>query len=175
MRLVVADASSLILLAKCALLRTYGSRVILVVPRKVLEEAAARELWEAHPDAEEIARCVEEDVLRVKSVTSGQELPLNLGAGEAATVHLFLEEKADLLLSDDRRALTTCRLLAIPFTTTPRVIVDLRASGVIPPEQARRALEKIAVVGRYSREVIAAALAALQETRDDETDDDPSA
>jgi hypothetical protein len=31
-------------------------------------------------------------------------------------------------------------------------------------------LEKVAVAGRYSREVIAAALAALQESHHDETD-----
>lgn len=172
---VVADASSVILLAKCGLLRTYSSRVTLIVPRQVMEEAAARELWETYPDAEEIARCAADDLLRVRSGTSAQELPIALGAGEAAAIRLFLEEKADLLLSDDRRALIACRLLAIPFTTTPRVIVDLRASGTIPPGQARRALEKIAVVGRYSREVVAAAMVALQEIRDDETDDNPSA
>jgi predicted nucleic acid-binding protein len=160
---VVADASSLILLAKCGLLRAYAGRVALVAPREVVEEAAARELWEIHPDAQEIARCIEEDLLRVKSVTAARELPLDLGAGEAAAVRLFLDETADLLLSDDRRALIACRLLAIPFTTTPRVIVDLRASGAIPAEGARRALEKVAVAGRYSRDVIAAALAALQE------------
>lgn len=175
MRLVVADASSLILLAKCSLLRTYGRRVTLVAPRSVVDEAAARQLWQVHPDAREIARCVEEGLLRVEKVTSRRRLPLSLGPGEGAAVRLFWEVRADLLLSDDRRALTTCRLLAIPFTTTPRVIVDLRAAGAIQPEQARRALEKIAVVGRYSRDVIAAALAALQEIRDDETDDDPIA
>ena len=165
MRVVVADSSSLILLAKCSLLRSYTGRVQLVAPRQVIEEAAAPELWEFHPDAREIARCAEEGTLRVEEATHEAELPLSLGAGEAAAIRLFLAEKADLLLSDDRRALTTCRLLAIPFTTTPRVIVDLAAAAAIEPVRARRALEKIAVVGRYSRDVIAAALTALQETQ----------
>ncbi|HEX5760213.1 MAG TPA: hypothetical protein VF121_13565 [Thermoanaerobaculia bacterium] len=174
MRVVVADASSLILLAKCSLLRVYSQRVALFVPPSVLREAAAPELWETHPDSEEIARCAEEGLIRGEAVSSRLELPLALGAGEADAIRLFLARRADLLLSDDGRALRTCRILGIPFTTTPRVVVDLRAGAVIGTGRARRALEKMAVAGRYSREVIAAALAALQEIQHGETDDDPT-
>jgi predicted nucleic acid-binding protein len=173
-RVVVADASSLILLAKCSLLSTYGRRVTLLAPHRVLAEAAARHLWQAHPDAAEIARCAEEGLVRAEAVRSRRRLPLALGEGEAAAIRLFLARKADLLLSDDGRALRACRLLGVPFTTTPRVIVDLRAAGAIPAPRARRALEKLAVAGRYSRDVIAAALAALLENQHDETDDDPT-
>lgn len=175
MLVVVADASSLILLAKCALLRTYGQRVTLLAPRRVLAEAAGEALWAAHPDAEEIARCAEEGLIRAEAVRSRRVLPLALGAGEADAIRLFLAKGADLLLSDDGRALRTCRMLNVPFTTTPRLIVDLRASGAIPRARARRALEKVAVAGRYSRDVIAAALTALQESPHDETDDDSHA
>jgi predicted nucleic acid-binding protein len=163
MRVVVADTSSLILLAKCSLLRIYARRVDLLVPRAVMREAATPKLRKAYADAEEIARCHEEGLLRLRTVTSHRKLPIRLGRGEAAAIRLFLAEDADLLLSDDRRALVTCRLLGVPFTTTPRVAVDLRASGAIGADRARQALEKLAVVGRYSRDVIAAALAALQE------------
>lgn len=165
MRLVVADASSLILLAKCSLLRTYAERVTLLVPRRVLEEAASENLWEEHPDAQLIARCEDEGMLRCEVVISREKLPLSLGEGEAEAIRLFLEKKADVLLSDDARALKTCRLLDVPFTTTPRVIVDLEGCGAIRMADARRALEKLAVVGRYSRDVLAAALVAIQENR----------
>lgn len=174
MRRVVADASALILLAKCSLLGVYGERVRLLAPRQVLKEAAVEELWQDHPDAAEIARCVERGLVREELVRSRRRLPLAVGEGEAATLRLFLAERADLLLSDDGRALRSCRLLGVPFTTTPRVIVDLHADGVTRRGRARRALEKIAVAGRYSREVIAAALAALLETRHDDADDDPT-
>lgn len=172
MRLVVADASSLILLAKSSLLRLYGERVTLLAPRQVLGEAAAEDLWHRHPDAAEIARCAEEGLVREEIVRSRRQLPLSLGDGEAAAIRLFLARKADVLLSDDGRALRVCRLLGVPFTTTPRVIVDLRSNGVIALDRARRALEKVALEGRYSRDVIAAALVALVETLDDDTHDD---
>jgi predicted nucleic acid-binding protein len=171
---VVADASSLILLAKCSLLGVYGRQVTLRAPRQVLREAAAEELWEEHPDAAEIARCTEQGLVKEAVVRSRRRLPLSLGEGEAAAIRLFLAERADLLLTDDGRALRTCRLLGVPFTTSPRVIVDLCWRGVVPPARARRALEKVAVAGRYSRAVIAAALAALLEARHDDTDDDPA-
>jgi predicted nucleic acid-binding protein len=111
-----------------------------------------------------IAEAIDEGLLRVASVRSRRKLPLALGRGEAAAIRLFLQERADLLLTDDGRAIRTCRLLAIPFTTTPRVVVDLHRDGALDTATARRALEKLAVVGRYTREIIAAALVALRET-----------
>lgn len=166
MRIVVADASSLILLAKCSLLRTYCERVEVLTPRRVLEEAADRDLWEKHPDAEQIAACAEEGLIRAETVDSDRRLPVQLGAGEADAIRLFLEAEADVLLSDDGRALRACRLLSVPFTTSPRVVVDLRKAGAVELQAARQALEKLAVVGRYAREIIAAALTALHEQED---------
>lgn len=157
----------MILLAKCSLLRAYCERVELIAPRRVLEEASAAELWEKHPDAELIARCAHAGLIRQEGVDAGDRLPLQLGAGEADAIRLFLQVKADLLLSDDGRALRACRLLAIPFTTSPRVAVDLRKCGAVELRVARQALEKLAVVGRYSRAVIAAALIALQEDEEE--------
>lgn len=172
MRLIVADVSSLILLAKCSLLSTYAERVRLLAPRRVFEEAASAGLREEHPDAEMIARCEKNGLLQIESVRSRRRLPLALAKGEADAIRLFLEKEADLLLSDDARAIKTCRLLDLPFTTTPRVVVDLARARVIETAAARRALEKLAVAGRYSRDILAAALVAIQEERHDDANDD---
>lgn len=162
-RVVVADACSLILMAKCEVLHPYGGSVTLLAARQVVAEAASVELQRRHVDALRIARAVADGRLVVKAVRSRRRLPVALGPGEAATIRLFLQERADLVLTDDGRALRTCRLLAVPFTTTPRVVVDMHAAGRLRRPEARRALEKLAVVGRYATEVIAAALAALLE------------
>lgn len=163
-RIVVADASSLILMAKCSLLRPYGERADLVVARRVLQEVATRDLQRTYPDALDIARAVERGTLRVIPVRTRRKLPISLGPGEAATIRLFLQEDADLVLSDDGRAIRACRILELPFTTTPRVVVDLHRAGALSHERARHALEKLAVIGRYANEVIAAALNALEES-----------
>jgi predicted nucleic acid-binding protein len=163
MRVVVADACSLILMEKCSLLRTYGSRVELMAPRQVIEEVASPELQSLHADAANIARAISEGAIVVKVVRSRQKLPIALGPGEAATIRLFIQEGAELVLSDDGRALRTCRLLGIPFTTTPRVIVDLHQAGDLNKADARRALEKLAIFGRYSSDIVGAAIAQLTE------------
>ncbi|MGH7823391.1 MAG: hypothetical protein ACREQ9_26825 [Candidatus Binatia bacterium] len=163
MRVVVADASSLILMAKTSILGTYGAHVSLLIPSQAFAEVASPRLRKVHPDARLIARTVDDGLVQVRSVRSRRKLPLSLGAGEAATVRLFDEAKADLVLSDDGRAIRVCRLLGIPFTTTPRVVVDLVSSKALGRGDGRRALEKLAVLGRYAPEIIAAALAALEE------------
>ena len=62
--------------------------------------------------------------------------------------------------------------MGLSFTTSPRVVVDLYREGVIRLPKARTALETLAVAGRYTREVIAAALVALlEEQEDDQTND----
>ena len=53
--------------------------------------------------------------------------------------------------------------MGLPFTTSPRVVVDLYREGGIGLPKARTALETLAVAGRYARDVIAAALVALLE------------
>ena len=75
------------------------------------------------------------------------------GRGEAAAIRLLLQADADLLLSDDGRAIRTCRIMGLPFITAPRVVVDLYRDGVIRLSRARAALEMLAVAGRYARDV----------------------
>lgn len=163
MKVVIADASSLILAAKTAILETYAARVMLIVPKDAFEEVAAQRLRTRHPDAQRIARAAELGLFEVRSVRSRKKLPLALGRGEAAAVRLYAEARADLIWCDDGRAIRVCRLLNIPFTTSPRVVVDLVSVRALGRKDGRHALEKLVVVGRYAPEIIAAALAALEE------------
>lgn len=174
MRVVVADASSLILLAKCAVLRAYSRRVDLQVPHQVIDEVASAPLVLRHADATLVAGLVKDGSIRAVEVVSDRSLPLALGRGEAAAIRLVVQADADLLLSDDGRAIRTCRIMGLPFTTSPRVVVDLYRAGVIRLPKARTALETLAVAGRYAREVIAAALVALLEEQEDDQANDHS-
>ena len=142
------------------------------MPRQVFDEVASPPLVLRHADAALVARLVKAGFLRVVEVVSGRNLPLALGRGEAAAIRLVLEADADLLLSDDGRAIRTCRILGLPFITSPRVVVDLYRDGIVRLSNARAALETLAVAGRYARDVIAAALVALQEEQEgDQTHD----
>ena len=174
MRVVVADASSLILLAKCTVLREYSRKIDLQVPHQVIDEVASEPLVLRYADAALVARLIEEGLVRAVEVVSRRSLPLALDGGEAAAIRLLLQADADLLLSDDGRAIRTCRIMGLPFTTSPRVVVDLYRQGVIRLPKARTALETLSVAGRYARDVIAAALVALQEEQEDDQTNDRS-
>jgi predicted nucleic acid-binding protein len=162
-RIIVSDASSLILLAKTDMLETYSHRVTLIAPTAVFQEAASSALQARYADARTISALADAGRLHVEKVTSRRKLPIALGTGEAQTIRLFLQSKADAVLSDDGRAIRTCRMLGVPFSTTPRVIVDLHRAELVTTREARRSLEKLAIIGRYAPEIVAAALVRLTE------------
>ena len=150
------------------MLRDYAQSVELRAPRQVFDEVASTRLVRRYPDAANIAALAEEGSVRVVTVVSRRSLPLALGPGEAAAIRLWFEAEADLLLSDDGRAIRTCRILGLPFTSSPRIVVDLHKNGAIRRSRARKGLEMLAIAGRYSRDVIAAALVVLQEEHEDD-------
>ena len=87
MRVVVADASSLILLAQCSLLRDYSRRVDLQVPRQVIDEVASAPLVRRSADAALVAGLVEEGTVRAVEVVSRRSLPLALGPEKRRLSH----------------------------------------------------------------------------------------
>jgi len=78
-------------------------------------------------DAVRIAEAIDEGLLHVASVRSRRKLPLALGRGEAAAIRLFLQERADLLLTDDGRAIRTSR------TTSSRGTPQVSSPSPMPP------------------------------------------
>ncbi len=156
MKKVVADASSLILLAKCSLLENLTAVVQLYIPEKVLQECTGGELIDKYPDAAIITELVKQQKIHVMVPSKGK-----MEKGEDEAVALFEEIKADLFLCDDGRAIKICRVLQIPFTTSPRVVVDLYRKNLIDIDRAKEALNRLEILGRYSKDIIANALLDL--------------
>jgi predicted nucleic acid-binding protein len=162
-RIVIVDASSCVLLQKCGLLAVLAEMVDLVVPRAAFEECASTSLCRRHPDAAAIRILAEAGRVQVRDdVDTVLDLPA-LGAGEAACIRLFRAGRADAVLTDDGRAIRSCRFLGVPFLTSPRVVVDLARAGRITTSTARAAIERLAVAGRYAPDIIGAAFLALAE------------
>src|ERR1700741_1131727 len=116
MKKLVADSSSLILLGKRSLLKTLTQVVGLYIPETVFQECAGENLRQKHPDAIGIWELVKEKKIHVEKLNKRRE------KGEDEAILLFKEIKADIFLSDDGRAIKICKVLKIPFTTSPRVI-----------------------------------------------------
>jgi predicted nucleic acid-binding protein len=164
--MIVFDASTLILLAKAELLETFlqSSRVDAMIPREVAREAC--EVKES-ADALLIRRLVGEkriDVasLKERGVYTKLRRDLGLGSGEAEAIGLALAKKADLVATDDRRAIDACKLLNLAFTSAPAILIRMYEQGVVDEESALRKLAVLEREGRYKKSIIAAVRARLE-------------
>jgi len=161
MKILVADASSLILLTKTGVLSILCETASMMIPASVEREVCGPAAMKKHADAVIVSGLIESGKIQVESVRLRRRLHVSLGRGEREAILLFLQEDADLILTDDGRAIRACRMLKIPFSASPRIVLDLQQAGRMSRKDARRALEKLSVLGRYSIDVIAAAFEKL--------------
>ena len=169
MKVVVSDTSSLILLSKSSVLEAACSSYEIYLPPSVEREASSSELRDKYPDAAKIHDLIREGVLKVRKISSRKrQMPIQLGVGEADAIRLFLQLKAHVLLSDDGKAIKTCRLLKIPFTISPNIVMELYLKGTLSRDQALLGLEKLRIFGRYPPDIIASLMLRMIPEEDSE-------
>ncbi len=169
-KILVMDASSLILLGKCGLIGILSKEFRVIIPRKVLDEVADEEILKQYPDANVIAELVRTKKIEVISTEKGRvKIPITLDEGETEAILLARQMENAILVTDDGKAIKACRYLKIPFIVSPKVVTDLYCSGKIGMMDAKRSIEKLGIIGRYSPEIISEALIRLKEARDVET------
>ncbi len=168
---MVADSSSLILLAKCSLLEIVCGLFDVFVPTAVVVEVASEDLIKDHPDAALISELISKGALTVQNAGSGEFLSSqSLHRGEKEAIELAIKRSGALLATDDGKAIKAARFLKVPFVITPKIVTELFRLQKISLKKAHGSLEKLAKIGRYSPEIIADALVSLMEERDDKTD-----
>ncbi len=167
---LVMDASSLILLGKCGLIEVLSKEFRVIIPRKVFDEVADEEIVKQYPDANVIAELVHGGKIEVTSIEKRSvKFPITLDEGETETILLARQMENAILVTDDGKAIKACRYLKIPFIISPKVVTDLYRTGKISMTEAKRSIEKLGIIGRYSPEIISEALIRLKEVRDVET------
>ena len=169
-KILVVDASSLILLGKCGLIEVLSKEFRVIIPRKVLDEVADEEILKQYPDANVIAELVHGRKIEVTSIEKRSvKFPITLDEGETEAILLVRQMGNAILVTDDGKAIKACRYLKIPFIISPKVVTDLYRLGKIGMMEAKHSIEKLAIIGRYSPEIISEALIRLKEARDVET------
>lgn len=168
MILVVADASSLILLEKIKLLDTLLQHEIRVtIPKEVQKEAVEKGRIKRAPDAFALEEKIKQGRISVKEVHGKKQVKnlmttFKLEAGEAEAIALFQQEKADLLTTDDRFAINACRALNIPISGSTSFVTSSFEKGLISKNQGMQMIETLAKEGRYKDEIIFQALHTIQ-------------
>jgi predicted nucleic acid-binding protein len=167
MPLMVADSSALILLAKCGLLEIVCDLFDVIVPAAVNIEVASEKMAKNYPDAALISVLTSKGKIKVQSPGSDRPpIPIALHKGEEEALLLAIKLGGSLLATDDGKAIKAARFLSVPFIVTPKIVVELFRLQKISLKKARESLEKLGKIGRYSPEIIAAALISLLEKED---------
>lgn len=168
MLLVIADASSLILLEKIALLDTLLRHdVRFIIPLEVQKEAVEKGKMKKYPDAFRLEEKISQNRITVgiaKNKNHVQNLmtSFKIEAGEAEAISLFQQEKADLLATDDRFAIRACRALNIPVSGSAAFVTNSFDRGLINKSQGVQMLETLNKEGRYKGDIIFKALHKIQ-------------
>ena len=164
---IIADASSLILLAKCGLLETVVRFFEIRIAPAAVEEASAKNLFEKYPDAALIANLISQGEIAVQDPGDLEiPIPWSIHPGEKEALKLMLRNKGAVLATDDGKAIKAARFLHLPFIVTPKIVTELFRLKKIPFSKAKDSLERLGIIGRYSPEIIAEALIAVMEAKD---------
>jgi len=171
MKRIIADSSSIILLAKCSLLEDVCKHFEVLAPTAALEESASKKLAKKYPDAALISKMINTGAIEITSPGEGRlHLPFSVHRGEKEALLLSLKFKKALFATDDGKAIKAARFLNIPFIISLKMVIELVRLKLISFPKARKSIEKLGKIGRYSPEIIAEALISLMEVKDGQTD-----
>lgn len=161
---IVADSSALILLAKCSLLEILCDFYEVISPSSVISEVASGEIIKNYPDAIVIASLSSKGKIRIQDPKKGKsQLPLSLHPGEKDALLLAAERQDCLLATDDGKAVKAAKFMKIPFIISPKIVIELFRLKKLSFKDARRSIEKLSIIGRYSPDIIADVLVLLTE------------
>ena len=148
----IFDASTLILLAKTTLLRSFTTSYEIIITPMVKKEALAKKEQE---DTHIIHQLIEQKIITIAEPVNTETLTHDflIGAGEAEALQLALKEKT-LLCTDDWRAIKACKILDIPFNTAIHCLLHIFQKGTIDKTLALEKLKNLETYGRYNTFII---------------------
>ena len=156
MQLIVADASSLILLTRVDLMAVVLEEFQVTIPERVYEECVNEETLKRFPDALAIQQWAQDKKLEVKKVDASKyKFLYKVSQGEKEAIALSLEYAESILLTDDGNAVKIAKYLKKAFIISPLVVLDLYQLEKISYETARRSIERLNIIGRYLPNLIA--------------------
>lgn len=164
----VLDASTLILIAKIEALDLFlaSPKLDVAIPVEVEKECCA---VKKSLDALMIRKALDEIRIKVvaaknKRLVSKLQRDFGLGKGEAESIALALEEKAQIVGIDDKNGINACKLLGIPFTTAIGILIRMREKDILPVNEALAKLAALATYGRYKQSILHDARRKLEAT-----------
>ncbi|MBI2672308.1 hypothetical protein HYX16_05220 [Candidatus Woesearchaeota archaeon] len=159
----IADSSSIILLEKTKLLGKLVKKFNIIISKEVEREAIEKGKEKKYPDAYHIEEKIRNNLINVKEVKDQNKVNIimkdfNIEKGESESIVLFSQEKANLLLTDDKLAFNACKSIDIPATGALALITESYNKKIINKEEAINMIKILAKEGRYKNQLIFQAL-----------------
>jgi len=153
--MLVSNTSTLVLLAKIDLLEKFLDIASpITIPSQVKIEYSFDKtsyyfklLEKMVSDKRIIVKQVNESEL--KNVLQN----FRLDKGEAAVYRLYKKGGYKAILTDDGELIKLCKLDGVPFLCSLAIVIRLYERKIITKEEASEKLEKLNVIGRYSKEI----------------------
>lgn len=160
MTIIICDSSLLILLSKLEMLDLLIEAFDnVIIPQAVYSEAVTLGKILKKMDAFLIEKQVKEKKINLKQIKDKAEKEnliknFNLHDGEAEAIVLYIEEKADLLGTDDYKTLKVCKILEIKYFTTLLFIIRCFSNKKLSKESTLLKFENLKEIGWYKENII---------------------
>ncbi len=158
-KVIISDASTLILLEKIALLDNLFKNFNFIISQEVYSEAVIKGKNAKYENAYSIENKINKNLIKVKNIKEKKKFnqivnEFGLAEGEAESIILFLQEKADFLATDDHKAINVCKIYKIPFITALTFVISALDMHIITKNQADKMIRDLGIYGRYKDELI---------------------
>ena len=170
-KVIISDASTLILLQKITLLNSLLKKFSLIIPNEVYREVVIKGKMVKSEDAYSIENKINKGLIKIKKIKNKKRFgeivnEFGLGEGEAEAIVLFLQENADMVATDDHKAINACKIHKIPFITALTFTIECFDIKLITKNEAHRMIKDLGIYGRYKNELIYKALETIGEKND---------
>lgn len=164
--ILIKDAMVVIHLAKITLLESscdYFKKV--TIPRKVYEEIMAGE-DKGYIDVKITDELISKNKIIVKKINNEKFLKkaneFGIQRGEAESIALYWQEKADYLATDDDNVRQKSLILDIKLIGTPTIILKLYKEKIINKEKAILSINELKKIGWFNNTIIDKMLMEVQ-------------
>lgn len=169
-KIIVSDASTLILLQKIDLLDMLVKNFDFIIPQEVYKEAVLKGKDKKFSDSYQIENKIDKNLIKIKKIKDRNKInkiisEFGTAEGETEAIVLFLELKGDILATDDHKPINVCKAYKIPFMTALTFVVDSYIKKSVTIDDARKMIEKLRLYGRYKDELIHKALSYVEDEK----------
>lgn len=126
-----------------------------LIPETVMTEVCEDRRIEV-PAIEKLINDHKIEVFKVKGIAQTKNImeDFSIDRGEAEAIILSIEKGISMVATDDRNAIRACKMLKLDFVTAITILIRAFEKTLIDSETALLKLQKLQLIGRYSKEII---------------------